>query len=413
MKYDYSDIIDPLLDWFYSNARSLVWRDNPIPYFVWISEVMLQQTRVEAVKSYFDRFIGELPDVYALASVEDDKLYKLWEGLGYYNRAKNLKKAAEIIVNDYNGQIPADYDALLTLPGIGSYTSGAISSIAFQIPQPAVDGNVLRVTKRVAGSYDDITKASVKKELEDNLRSIMPPECPGDFNQSLMELGALICIPNGRPLCDTCPIAHLCNANNLGIQMELPVKPAKKKRTKEEKTILLIEHNNEYAIRKRDSKGLLAGLWELPHIEGKLTIEELEIYLIKKGLENFRIESLGDAKHIFSHIEWHMVGYFVHICEPQVNGEPESKVIIDELQFNRELKEKLIFNDSQSELKVSEAYSNYDSEKDDSYKDVNLTINDSSKDLDYSENYTWATKEIIDLKYSLPTAFKAYYNFIQ
>ncbi|MGB8450967.1 MAG: A/G-specific adenine glycosylase [Anaerocolumna sp.] len=315
MTYNYKNTIDYLLEWYDNNARILPWRDNPKPYYVWISEIMLQQTRVEAVKFYFERFINALPDIKSLAYAEEESLLKLWEGLGYYNRIRNLQKAAIKIMEEYKGVMPSDYDSLLELPGIGSYTAGAIASIAFHVPEPAVDGNVLRVMKRVAGSFDDITKASVKKELEQDIRKIIPKERPGDFNQAVMELGAMVCIPNGKPLCMKCPIMHLCNAFHDKTEMKIPVKPSKKPRKIEEKTVLLIEKDEEYLIRKRKSSGLLAGLWELPTLEGKLSPLEVEVIFHNQGIENFKIQKLGDVKHIFTHIEWHMTGYQVKLKE--------------------------------------------------------------------------------------------------
>lgn len=313
MNYDYKEIVPYLLNWYDYNARILVWRDNPTPYNVWISEIMLQQTRVEAVKGYFDRFTQALPDIRSLAEAQDEMLLKLWEGLGYYNRVRNLKKTAQVIINEYGGEFPADYDELLKLPGIGSYTAGAISSIAFQIPVPAVDGNVLRVTKRIAGSFDDITKERIKKELWMDLRQITPRERPGDFNQSLMELGAILCLPNGKPLCDKCPVMHLCNAFHKGITMDIPVKPAKKERRKENRTILLMEFQDKYAIRKRQDKGLLAGLWEFPNLVGTLSQKEVQEALEKEGFVINKLEPIGKAKHIFTHIEWNMIGYKIRI----------------------------------------------------------------------------------------------------
>ncbi|MDU6265080.1 MAG: A/G-specific adenine glycosylase [Anaerocolumna aminovalerica] len=315
MNYDYSETVEFLLDWYDLNRRFLPWREEPRPYYVWISEIMLQQTRVEAVKVYFERFISTLPSIKDLADCEEEKLLKLWEGLGYYNRVRNLQKTAKIIVEEYNGQMPADYDKLLQLPGIGPYTAGAIASISFQIPEPAVDGNVLRVMKRVAGSFDDITKAPVKKQMENDLREIIPRDRPGDFNQSIMDLGATVCIPNGKPLCDKCPIIHLCNGFQKGIQMLIPVKPEKKPRKIEDRTILLMEFDNRYAIRKRGSKGLLARLWELPGLDGKLSVMAVEEILLREGYRNFTIQPLGEGKHIFSHIEWHMVGYHIKFME--------------------------------------------------------------------------------------------------
>ena len=359
MKYNYTDTIEYLLDWYDNNARILPWRENPKPYYVWISEIMLQQTRVEAVKVYFERFINTLPDIKSLAYSEEDQLLKLWEGLGYYNRARNLRKAAGIIMEEYGGELPPVYSDLLKLPGIGSYTAGAIASIAFQLPEPAVDGNVFRVMKRVAGSFDDITKASVKKELEQDIREIIPKDRPGDFNQAVMELGARICIPNGKPICLQCPIMHLCKAYQNNTEMSIPVKPAKKERKVEDKTVLVLEKHGTFYIRKRQNKGLLAGLYELPALEGKLTAVQLDEYLKSEGYTNYNFYSLGEGKHIFSHIEWHMIGYYVQINE-------EEKV---------------------AEEKVYNA--------------------------DKSLNEVWATKKQINEIYTLPSAFEKYRDSIK
>lgn len=319
MTYNYIETVPYLLDWFTSNARILAWRDNPTPYNVWISEIMLQQTRVEAVKGYFDRFVTALPDIKALAEAEEEVLLKLWEGLGYYNRVRNLQKAAVQVMNEYNGELPADYEVLLKLPGIGSYTAGAIASIAFGIPVPAVDGNVLRVMKRIAGSLDDITKENVKKQLMQDIQEIIPKDCPGEYNQALMELGAMICIPNGKPLCDKCPVMHLCKAFHEDKIAQIPVKPEKKQRRIEMRTILLLEYQDRYAIRKRPAKGLLAGMWELPALEQILTQEELILYLKEEDLAVCEMKSLGKAKHIFTHVEWHMVGYRVQLENLNLN----------------------------------------------------------------------------------------------
>ncbi len=366
MNYDYSETVEYLLDWYDLNRRFLPWREEPKPYYVWVSEIMLQQTRVEAVKVYFERFISTLPSIKDLADCEEEKLLKLWEGLGYYNRVRNLQKAAKIIVEKYNGQMPADYSSLLKLPGIGSYTAGAISSISFQIPEPAVDGNVLRVMKRVAGNFDDITKTTVKKQMENDLREVIPRERPGDFNQSLMDLGATVCIPNGKPLCDKCPIMHLCKAFHEGTQMLIPVKPEKKPRKIEDRTILLMEINSRYAIRKRDSKGLLARLWELPSLEGKLSAMSVEEILHEKGYQNFTIQPLGDGKHIFSHIEWHMVGYHIKFKEV-----PDENIICS-----------------------TDHVAEYNG-----YEKVNTDC-------------IWVTKERINKEFTLPSAFEIYKRFI-
>jgi len=310
-----TELAEPLLAWFDVNARILPWRENVTPYRVWISEVMLQQTRVEAVKSYYEKFMKALPTIEALAVLEEDSLLKLWEGLGYYSRARNIKKTAKIVVEQYNGEFPSNYDDLLKLPGIGSYTAGAISSIAFSNPVPAVDGNVLRVISRVLASEEDITNLSVKKKVEDVLRATMPQVKPGAFNQALMEIGATVCVPNGMAKCEICPLNQLCKANILGIVMELPKKTPKKPRTIEEKTILVIKSGDKVALRKRDNKGILAGLYEFPNMEGHLSEEEV-LYLVKQmPLSAIRIQKLEASKHIFTHKEWHMIGYVIKVEE--------------------------------------------------------------------------------------------------
>ncbi len=322
MTYDYKEIVPYLLHWFDYNARILAWRENPIPYYVWISEIMLQQTRVEAVKGYFDRFVTALPDIRSLAQADEEMLLKLWQGLGYYNRVRNLQKAARQIMEEYNGSMPADYELLKKLPGIGEYTAGAIASIAFGIPVPAVDGNVLRVMKRIAASFDDITKDSVRKELWKDIMEVMPQDRPGDFNQSLMELGATVCLPNGKPLCDQCPVMHLCRAHRQDITGLLPVKQEKKERKKLERTILRMEYENKIAIRKRPPRGLLAGLWELPGLECYYEASELSQLLTSWGIQEADVAFIGKAKHIFTHVEWHMTAYHIQLDKlPQLPKE--------------------------------------------------------------------------------------------
>ena len=314
MTYDYSEIVPYLLFWYDRNARILRWREEPKPYYVWVSEIMLQQTRVEAVKGYFDRFIAELPDIKALAEAEEEKLLKLWEGLGYYNRVRNMQKCAQLVMAEHGGELPADYEALKKLPGIGSYTAGAIASIAFGIPEPSVDGNVLRVLKRVAASYDDITKEKVKKELEEDVRRVMPKDRPGDFNQSLMELGATVCLPNGKPLCEHCPVMHLCQAFHQGVELKIPVKPPKKQRKIEERTVFVIKRECknalEIVLHKRPDSGLLSGMWELPNEDGYKSEAE-----VRHLFPEAEITRLPDGKHIFSHVEWRMWCYEIKLAE--------------------------------------------------------------------------------------------------
>ena len=302
----------PLLAWYREHKRTLPWRENPQPYRVWISEIMLQQTRVEAVKPYYDRFMKALPEVMDLSLVSEDKLLKLWEGLGYYSRAKNLKKAAELLVEKYGGNLPASYEELKALPGIGTYTAGAIASIAFGMKVPAVDGNVLRVISRLTGSMEDISKQSVKRNMEELIHSVMPNKDPGSYNQSLIEVGATVCVPNGTPLCDACPLASLCIAREKKLTETIPVKAPKKKRRIEERTILILKIDGRVAIRKREDKGLLASLYELPGLEGKIPESLIPKAL---GIKDAKIIPLPDAKHIFSHVEWHMTGFLVELKE--------------------------------------------------------------------------------------------------
>ena len=351
--YDLKQLVSPLLKWFLSHARILPWREEPTPYRVWVSEIMLQQTRVEAVKSYFERFTKALPDAGALSVCPEDELLKLWEGLGYYNRVRNMQKAAVEVVENYGGQLPADYEKLLKLKGIGHYTAGAVASIAYGIPVPAVDGNVLRVLTRVSADDTDIMKQSFRNEMEALLEELMHGNgdrneknvfpwmedaenlkaqvyhgnLAGAFNQALMELGATVCVPNGAPLCEECPWENLCEAKKQGLIEQIPVKSKAKPRKIEKKTVLILRDDQKVAIRKRPGKGLLAGLYELPNVEGNLGQEEVLSLVKEMGYAPIRIQPLGDAKHIFSHIEWHMTGYAVRVEEPEMQPQVQSKKI--------------------------------------------------------------------------------------
>ena len=314
-------IAKPLLTWYDSGRRILPWREDPTPYHVWLSEIMLQQTRVEAVKPYYDRFICRLPDIESLASVEEEELLKLWEGLGYYNRARNLKKSAIQISTEYGGKMPEDYDKLMELTGVGSYTAGAIASIAFGKPVPAVDGNVLRILSRLRADDRDIMDAKVKKAIEEELRAVIPKERPGDFNQALMELGATVCVPNGSPKCGQCPWKEICQAKRQGNASEYPKKRAKKARSIEKKTVLLIQYEQRIALNKRPSEGLLAGMYEFPSIEGHQEEKKVIAYLKQLGVMPLRICRLEPAKHIFTHKEWHMTGYYIRVDDLTGMGE--------------------------------------------------------------------------------------------
>lgn len=317
------EAVIPLVEWYRTNKRDLPWRRHISAYRVWVSEIMLQQTRVEAVKPYYERFLRELPTVKDLAEVKEDKLLKLWEGLGYYNRVRNMQKAAQQIMEEYGGEFPETYGEIRSLTGIGSYTAGAVSSFAFGLPYPAVDGNVLRVLSRILARREDIMKASVRKNFEEDIKEVIPEDFPGEFNQSLIELGAIVCVPNGEPKCSICPVRDLCRARAIGIETELPVKKKAKERRIERRTVLIFKDGDTVAIRKRPVKGLLAGLYELPNTEGYLTRKEVLEYSHSIGLSPLRIQKMPEAKHIFSHVEWHMIGYEVRVDELEKNCSEE------------------------------------------------------------------------------------------
>ena len=339
-----------LVEWYRERKRDLPWRHHVNAYRVWVSEIMLQQTRVEAVKPFFERFMTELQKVKNLAQAPEDKLLKLWEGLGYYNRARNLKLAAQQIMEQYGGKFPETYEKIRELKGIGNYTAGAIGSFVYDLQKPAVDGNVFRVVSRILEDADDILKASTRKKVESLLEEVIPKESPGDFNQGLIELGAIVCLPGGEPKCEICPVSHLCLAHRDGCELEYPVKKKAKERRVEKKTILRFCDNEEVAIRKRPDTGLLAGLYEFPNVEGHLKQKEVIEYAKSLGLTPVRVKKLPDAKHIFSHVEWQMKGY---------------EVIVDELE--RELDQKI-----------------------------------------WSEQVIFAEKEELEKKYPMPSAFAAY-----
>lgn len=305
-------IIAPLLAWYRQTRRLLPWREGKDPYRIWVSEIMLQQTRIEAVIPYYHRFLSEIPSVAALAAVDDDRLMKLWEGLGYYSRARNLKAAAIQMTDRHNGTLPADFSALRKLSGIGDYTAGAIASIAFGLPEPAVDGNVLRVIMRLCGRDDDIALQTTKKQVTEWLREIYPSGADaGDLTEGLMELGEKICIPAGMPKCAECPWQSICLANRDERQNELPKKSPKKERRTEEYTVLLLINQGKVAIQKRPKKGLLADLWEFPNLLGHRSIQDVLKNIEARGLSPTKIEPCESASHIFTHITWNMIGYVV------------------------------------------------------------------------------------------------------
>lgn len=323
-------IIQPLLMWYDANKRILPWRGSCDPYKIWVSEIMLQQTRVEAVKPYYDRFMKALPTISDLADAPSQQLLKLWEGLGYYNRARNLQKAAGIIMDQYGGMMPREYELLLSLPGIGSYTAGAIASIAFEGPYPAVDGNVLRILTRLMADESNVLDPKTKKRMEDELKGIMPKGRPGDFNQALMELGATVCLPNGMPKCERCPWQEMCLARERGLLERIPHKEKKKARQVEKKTVLLIRDGDRTLIRRREGSGLLAGLYEFPTFDGWLEKENIERQVAAFGYQPLYIKPLEDARHIFTHKEWHMKGYLVKVADTgEMNLGKAERLLID------------------------------------------------------------------------------------
>ena len=301
--FDFQRIPAPLLSWYRANKRALPWRENPTPYRVWVSEIMLQQTRVEAVKEYYARFMRELPTVEALAACEEEKLLKLWEGLGYYSRARNLQKAAKLLVSVYGGEFPSDIESLKSLPGVGSYTAGAIASIAFGKRVAAVDGNVFRVAARLEENPTPIDKPAYRKYLEERISAVYPEEgkACAEFTQSLFELGALVCKPQS-PDCKNCPLNSLCRANQKGTQALFPVMPEKRGKRQERVGVFLIETPSGFCIRRRE-EGVLKGMNEFPSAllsEG----ETPEKILNEWGMSAFTEVKRKKYVHIFTHIRW-------------------------------------------------------------------------------------------------------------
>lgn len=347
------EIVEPIVSWYRTNKRQLPWRENVSAYRVWVSEIMLQQTRVEAVKPFYDRFLKALPTVKDLAEAEEDKLLKLWEGLGYYNRVRNMQKAAVQIMQNFGGEFPNTYEEILSLTGIGNYTAGAISSFAYGIPKPAVDGNVLRVISRIIASEEDIMKQTVRTKIEYMLDGVIPEKYASDFNQGLIELGALICTPKGMAKCEKCPVNMYCQARKENKVEKLPIKSKAKERRIEKRTIVVFQDGENIAIRKRKDSGLLAGLYEFPNEMGYLTEEEVISYSKKIGLQPLQIKKLGKAKHIFSHVEWHMIGYAIRVDELEKSCEKEMLFIHpEEIQKEYPIPSAFEFYTSQVNIKL-------------------------------------------------------------
>ena len=297
-----------LLAWYDQHARILPWRGIHDAYRTWVSETMLQQTRVETVIGYYDCFLQRFPTIADLAAAPEDDVLKLWEGLGYYSRARNLHKGAQQVMAGFDGIIPSEVDKLRTISGIGPYTAGAIASIAFDQPVPAVDGNVIRVVSRLTGIRENVGIPSVRRALEAQAAAIVPSDRPGDFNQAMMDLGATICTP-GTPSCEKCPLQALCDAFAAGDAEDLPILPRKNPPKVFDYTVCLIFSGDRVLMRQR-TEAMLHGLWVFPMIEGKLTLRQLPPAMKKlTKLAVTDVQSAGEAKHVFTHQVWQMQLY--------------------------------------------------------------------------------------------------------
>lgn len=323
-----------LSTWYQENKRSLPWRVDKNPYYVWISEIMLQQTRIEAVIPYYQRFINNLPTIHDLACIKEDKLLKLWEGLGYYSRAKNLKKAAQIIESEYQGIFPKNYEEILKLPGIGEYTASAIASICFNQKEVTIDGNVLRVYTRFFNDNSNIDDVKVKKEIRKHLMNLIPNDA-GNFNQGMMELGETICLPKGLPKCQECPLNQACLAYKKNTYQTLPQKKKKITKKEEEYTILIYQYQNKYALYQRKEESLLQNLWSFPQLEGNITKKELVSYLEKNQISYSNIEEEINYTHIFTHKKWKMKSYKVVLKD--INNLPYPFYSKEEIQKHHAL----------------------------------------------------------------------------
>lgn len=310
--------VNDLLIWYQKNKRNLPWRKDKNPYHVWISEIMLQQTRIEAVIDYYDRFIKKLPSIQALSEVNEDELLKLWEGLGYYTRARNLKKAAIMIMNDYQGNFPSTFEQIKSLPGIGEYTASAIGSICFSLKEVTIDGNVLRVYMRLQNCYDNVDDLKIRKKVRNELHDIMPKDT-GSFNQALMELGETICLPNGMPKCKECPLKNFCKSYDAETYLELPIKNKKKEKKQEKYTVLLFYYKNQFVLEKRKEEGLLQNLWQFPNLENHYSKEQLKNYLLEKKIKFSKIRKGVSYTHVFTHKKWNMISYMVELDKNDYN----------------------------------------------------------------------------------------------
>ena len=334
-----ADLPAHLLAWYDKCRRILPWREDPTPYHVWVSEIMLQQTRVEAVIPYYERFLRELPDVASLAGAPEERLLKLWEGLGYYSRVRNMQKAAIQIMELYDGQLPSEPAQLIRLSGIGAYTAAAIASIAFQYPAVSVDGNLMRVYARLIRYGENIAVPSAKKAAEQAYLEVLPKDRPGDMNQALMDLGATVCLPSGTPLCGKCPLQTLCAAHAQGCETSIPIPKEKTARRVRKCTVLIVRDGERVLLHKRPKKGLLAGLYEFPNVDGVLTEQEARQAAESYGFSVTEITPLPPARHVFTHLVWEMTGYSVRIETSNGAVLPEDCmfIFVDQMRKNAAL----------------------------------------------------------------------------
>lgn len=323
-------MFEALIPWYEAHKRELPWRQDREPYHVWLSEIMLQQTRVEAVKEYYRRFVTALPTIPDLAEAPEEQILKLWEGLGYYNRVRNLQKAAQTICAEYTGVFPSEYAQIRSLSGIGDYTAGAIASICFDAPTPAVDGNVLRVYSRLLADDANIDLQTTKKRITRKLQETYPQKNPGIATQALMELGATVCVPNGAPRCDVCPVAEICQARKQDTWRNLPVRSEKKKRKIVDKTVFVLLTEDTVALHKRSASGLLAGMWEFPNVDTKLDKQEAVTQVTGWQTEPVDLLMQTSYTHIFSHVEWHMTAYYIRCRKTNKKWKWVTKESLDE-----------------------------------------------------------------------------------
>ncbi|MGI6174206.1 MAG: A/G-specific adenine glycosylase [Christensenellales bacterium] len=311
-------IAQALLSWHDANKRDLPWNGEKDPYRIWLSEIMLQQTRTETAKGYYHRFLEAFPDVFALAEAEEEKVLKCWEGLGYYSRARNLLKTAKIVARERSGAFPDTVEGLKALPGIGEYTAGAIASVAYGRAVPSVDANQQRAIARLFAIREDVSSAAGRARVKAAAMQMIDPNRPGDFNHALMGLGAMVCLP--KPKCDICPVVSYCEGKRLGIAEELPVMPEKRQRRVEHRAVAVVFSRGRVLLLKRTGKGMLQGMFEFPNFLDAHSTEDVAEALAEIGVKARFEKRLTDAKHIFTHVEWHMTGYL--FCATETGNLP-------------------------------------------------------------------------------------------